>query len=69
MDDIPQYFEVSVKGFEVRDRVRVSNIGMGPGIEPHPTKAKHDHIVGNVRGKTVVSMAEGGDIDESEIAF
>ena len=53
----------------MRDRVRVSNIGMGPGIEPHPTKAKHDHIVGNVRGKTVVSMAEGGDIDESEIAF
>jgi ribosomal protein L25 (general stress protein Ctc) len=69
MEDIPQYFEISVKGFEVRDRIRVSNISMGPGIEPHRTKAKHDVIVGNVRGKTVVSMAEGGDIDGDEVAF
>lgn len=67
--EIPLFFEVSVAGFEVRDRIRVSNIGMSEGVEPHPTKSKHDVIVGNVRGKTVVTMAEGGEIDGDEIAF
>tara|TARA_B100000780_G_scaffold51354_1_gene31765 strand:+ start:141 stop:290 length:150 start_codon:yes stop_codon:yes gene_type:complete len=49
---------------------------MPVGIEPSRILTKHpdfetmsDVIVGNVRGKKVVSMADGGDLDEEEAAF
>merc|ERR1719272_2207761 len=72
-DEIPQMFEVSLAGFEVKDHIRVSNFLMPVGIEPSRILTKHpdfetmsDVIVGNVRGKKVVSMADGGDLDEEE---
>ena len=66
-EDIPQLFEVSVAGFEVRDRIRVSNITVPVGIEADASRgATHDLIVANVRGKNVVSMADGGDGDGDE---
>ncbi len=60
----------------VKDHIRVSNFLMPVGIEPSRILTKHpdfetmsDVIVGNVRGKKVVSMADGGDLDEEEAAF
>ena len=55
--DIPSKFEVSVRGLEVRDRVRVSNIDFPPGVRPDPHKAPPLLIVANLKGKNVIAEA------------
>ena len=61
--DIPAKFEVSVRGLEVRDRVRVSNIEFPPGVRPDPHKAPPLLIVANLKGKNLIADAAstGGD--------
>jgi len=65
--DVPAHLEATLKGFEVRDRVRVSNFRLPVGISPDYKKLQAYDIIANMKGKTVVEQVSAVDDDVEEV--
>ena len=65
--DIPARLDATLKGFEVNERVRVSNFTFPPGVSPNHEKLGTYDIIANMKGKTVVEEVITADDEEEEV--
>ena len=65
--DIPSRLEVSLQGFEVNGRVRISNLVFPPGVSPDPRRVDQYDIIANVKGKTVVAETVAENVGGVEV--
>lgn len=65
--EIPTRLEVSLQGFEVNERVRISNLVFPPGVLPDTKRVEQYDIIANVKGKTVVAETSAESVGGVEV--
>ena len=65
--DVPTRLDATLKGFEVNERVRVSNFTLPPGVSLNYGKLDTYSIIANMKGKTMVEEVIAVDDGEEEV--